>query len=77
MKNKNRVFIYVGFAYLISWLTYIPLALNHHGIIFLFPDEAANARLQDVWHAAGAFGPVLAASWRYVSSIREIAGNNF
>jgi membrane protease YdiL (CAAX protease family) len=37
------------------------LALNHHGIIHLFPDNAANARVADTWHAFGALGPALSA----------------
>jgi membrane protease YdiL (CAAX protease family) len=61
MKHSNPIAVYIALAYLISWLTFIALALNHHQIIFLFPDDAAHARLQDVLHAPGATGPVLAA----------------
>ncbi len=53
--------VFVALAYLISWLTFTLLALNHRQLIFLFPDDAAHARLQDVWHSFGALGPVLAA----------------
>ena len=53
--------VFVILAYFISWLTFILLALNHHQLIFLFPDDVAHARQQDVWHSLGALGPILAA----------------
>lgn len=61
MKWVKPIVVYTALACLISWLTFISLALNHHQVIFLFPDDTAHARLQDVWHSAGALGPILAA----------------
>ncbi|HET9824300.1 MAG TPA: CPBP family intramembrane glutamic endopeptidase [Chitinophagaceae bacterium] len=48
-------------AYIFSWIVFILLALNHHGIIYLFPDDAAHARVQDAWHSIGGLGPGIAA----------------
>lgn len=61
MKTANSLPFYVATAYLISWSFFILLALNHHQIIFLFQDDAAHARLQDIWHAFGGLGPLIAA----------------
>jgi membrane protease YdiL (CAAX protease family) len=61
MKRSSPLVVYIGLAYLISWLVFFLLALNHYQIIFLFADDAAHARLQDVWHSLGAWGPILAA----------------
>jgi membrane protease YdiL (CAAX protease family) len=48
-------------AYFFSWLVFVPLALNNHGVIFLFPQDAAHARTLDLWHAAGGMGPYISA----------------
>jgi membrane protease YdiL (CAAX protease family) len=61
MKKSKPVRVYIVLAYLISWLTFISLALNHYQIIFLFRDDAAHARVQDAGHSLGALGPLLAA----------------
>lgn len=61
MKRSKPVVAFVLLAYFISWLAFILLALNHRHFIFLFPDDAAHARQQDVWHSFGALGPILAA----------------
>ncbi len=61
MKRLKPVVVFVILAYFISWLTFILLALNHHQLIFLFPDDVGHARQQDLWHSLGALGPILAA----------------
>lgn len=61
MKRSKPIVVFVALAYLISWLTFTLLVLNHRQLIFLFPDDAVHARLQDVWHSLGALGPILAA----------------
>jgi membrane protease YdiL (CAAX protease family) len=61
MKRLKPIAIYVGLAYFFSWLIFIPLALNHARLAFLFPDDAAHARQQDLWHVPGGLGPALAA----------------
>ena len=52
---------YFFLAYLFSWIVFILLALNHHGVIYLFTDDSAHVRVGDVWHAIGAIGPALSA----------------
>lgn len=61
MKILTPLVFYFSLAYVLSWSIFILLALNHHGIIYLFPDDAAHARVADVWHAVGALGPALSA----------------
>jgi membrane protease YdiL (CAAX protease family) len=61
MKNSKPLVVYIALAYLVSWLTFILLALNHQKIIHLFPDDIAHSRVQDLWHSFGGLGPVLAA----------------
>lgn len=61
MKRPKTLLVYFFLSYFFSWIIFIMLALNHHKIIFLFPDDAAHARTQDVWHALGGFGPFLGA----------------
>lgn len=61
MKGFKSILIFIFIAYFVSWVIFISLALNHHQILFLFPDDAAHARVQDLWHSAGALGPVVAA----------------
>lgn len=61
MKWSKPIVVFVILAYSISWLTFVLLALNHHQLIFLFQDNLAHARVQDVWHSFGALGPILAA----------------
>lgn len=61
MRWTKPIVVYVALAYLISWFTFILLALNHNHIIFVFPDDAIHARIQDIWHSMGALGPILAA----------------
>ncbi|WP_162945005.1 hypothetical protein [Flavisolibacter nicotianae] len=61
MKRSKPIVVFVLLAYFISWLAFILLALNHRHFIFLFPDDSAHARQQDVWHSFGALGPILAA----------------
>ena len=48
-------------AYFFSWIVFVPLALNKHGFIFLFPHDAEHARTIDFWHAFGGLGPVISA----------------
>lgn len=61
MKNTKPLIIYFILSYLLSWVVFILLALNHHRIIYLFTDDAAHARIADVWHALGALGPATSA----------------
>lgn len=61
MRRLKPIAVYISLAYFFSWLIFIPLALNHSRLIFLFSDDAAHIRLQDVWHAPGGLGPALAA----------------
>ena len=61
MKRRKPLPVFVILAYCISWVTFVLLALNHHQLIFLFRDDVAHARVQDVWHSFGALGPILAA----------------
>jgi membrane protease YdiL (CAAX protease family) len=61
MMNKKHLIVYFILAYFLSWIVFVLLALNHHQIIFLFPDDAAHARTQDLWHAFGGLGPALGA----------------
>jgi membrane protease YdiL (CAAX protease family) len=61
MTKSKSLIVYLILAYFFSWIIFILLALNHHKIIFLFPDDAAHARTADVWHAFGALGPFLGA----------------
>lgn len=61
MNRSKPIAVYIAIAYMISWLTFILLALNHHKIIYLFPDDIAHSRVQDLWHSLGGLGPVLAA----------------
>jgi membrane protease YdiL (CAAX protease family) len=60
MRQKSLI-VYFILAYFFSWIAFVLLALNHHNIIFLFPDDAAHARTQDIWHAFGGLGPALGA----------------
>lgn len=59
MKPLRPIIVYVIIAYFISWLFFILLALNHHGIIFLYPDDTAHARTEDLWHSFGGLGPLI------------------
>lgn len=61
MKWSKPIVFFVALAYLISWIVFVLLALNHHHLIFLFPDDKVHARLQDLWHSTGGLGPILAA----------------
>lgn len=61
MMRQKPLIIYFILAYFFSWLVFVLLALNHHNIIFLFPDDAAHARMQNLWHAFGGLGPALGA----------------
>ncbi len=61
MKNSKPLLVYCILAYFFSWIVFILLALNHHKIIYLFPEDEAHARIGDVWHAFGALGPFLGA----------------
>lgn len=61
IKISKPLIVYFSLAYLFSWVVFILLGLNHHGIIFLFSDDASHARIADVWHALGASGPALSA----------------
>jgi membrane protease YdiL (CAAX protease family) len=61
MQLSKKLIVYFALAYFLSWLIFVPLALNKQGLIFLFTDDAAHARTQDVWHAFGGFGPFLSA----------------
>ncbi|HEX5651450.1 MAG TPA: CPBP family intramembrane glutamic endopeptidase [Chitinophagaceae bacterium] len=61
MKISRPLSFYFFLAYLFSWIVFILLALNHHGLIHLFTDNAANARVADIWHAFGGLGPALSA----------------
>jgi membrane protease YdiL (CAAX protease family) len=61
MQLHKKLIVYFAMAYFFSWVVFVPLALNKHGLIFLFPDDGEHARIQDVWHAAGGFGPFLSA----------------
>jgi membrane protease YdiL (CAAX protease family) len=61
MKPNKKLIVYFAMAYFFSWLVFVPLGLNHHGIIYLFPDDVDHARTMDVWHAIGGLGPVLSA----------------
>ena len=62
MLRSKPIVVFVLLAYCISWLTFSLLALNHHQVINLFPDDAAHARVQDIWHSLGGLGPILAAA---------------
>ena len=42
--------IWDGLSYFFSWIVFILLAMNRHGVIFLFPDDASHARLADFFH---------------------------
>ena len=57
----KAVFIYFTWACFFSWIVFVLLALNHHHLIFLFTEDAAHARLADLYHAFGALGPTLGA----------------
>lgn len=61
MKISKTLIIFFIFACFFSWVIFILLALNHHNIIFLFPDDARHARVADAWHAVGGLGPGIAA----------------
>lgn len=61
MKRWKPLFVFVILAYCISWVTFVLLALNHHQLIFIFRDDPAHARVQDVWHSFGALGPIFSA----------------
>lgn len=61
MKFSKPIALYIFLAFSISWITFVTLALNHHQIIFLFPDDAEHARTQDLWHSFGGLGPIIAA----------------
>jgi membrane protease YdiL (CAAX protease family) len=52
---------YFILSYFISWLIFVRLALNHHGIIFLFEDTKENTWLLNFWHSLGGLGPIIAA----------------
>lgn len=61
MQRHKKLIVYFAMAYFFSWIVFVPLALNKHGYIFLFPHDADHARTLDVWHAIGGFGPLLSA----------------
>jgi uncharacterized protein len=61
MQLKKHLIIYFAMAYFFSWIVFIPLALNKHGYIFLFPHDVAHAITIDVWHAFGGLGPIISA----------------
>ena len=61
MKISRFLTYYFSLSYFFSWIVFILLALNRHGKIFLFSDDAAHARLADFFHAFGALGPAIAA----------------
>ena len=61
MKFSKPIAFYILLAFSISWITFIALALNHHQIVFLFPDDAEHARTLDLWHSFGGLGPIIAA----------------
>lgn len=61
LKVSKPLGVYFFLAYLFSWIIYILLALNHRGIIFLFPDDIQHGRVQDLWHSLGGLGPAIAA----------------
>ena len=61
MKKQRPLIAYFLLAYCFSWIIFVLLALNRHGFIFLFPDDAEHARTLDVWHAFGGLGPLLGA----------------
>ena len=61
MQRHKKLIVYFAMAYFFSWIVFVPLALNKHGYIFLFPQDADHARTLDVWHAIGGFGPLLSA----------------
>ncbi len=61
MQLHKKLVFYFTMAYFFSWIVFVPLALNNHGFIFLFPQDAAHARTLDLWHAAGGVGPYISA----------------
>ncbi len=61
MHLRRPLLAYFLLAYFFSWIIFILLALNRHQVIHLFPDDAAHARTQDLWHAFGALGPSISA----------------
>lgn len=61
MQLQKKLIVYFSMAYFFSWIVFVPLALNKQGFIFLFPDDAALARTQDLWHAFGGLGPIISA----------------
>jgi len=91
MKTLKPIIVYVILAYLISWLVFVPLALNHYQIIYFFRDDTAHTHTQDVWHLFGAFGPFVAAvatikrfynketQWKFISgySIRKLNAKSY
>ncbi|TFG86863.1 MAG: CPBP family intramembrane metalloprotease [Chromatiales bacterium] len=51
--HKRPLLAYIGFAYLWTWVTILPLLLQKRGILAL--------GLPDAWESVGAFGPFVAA----------------
>jgi len=63
--EKRPLLAYVGLAYLWTWVTILPLALQKRGLLEL--------GLPDAWEAVGAFGPFLAA-WVVIRRTEGAAG---
>ncbi len=61
MQLQKKLIVYFVMAYFFSWIVFVPLALNKQGLIYLFPDDDAHARTQDLWHAFGGVGPIISA----------------
>lgn len=58
---KDMLVRYFVVAYALSWLVFVPLALDHQGIIDLLPHTRYRASWIELVHALGGFGPLLAA----------------
>lgn len=58
--NRKKLIQFFCLANLFSWIVFVLLAMNHHGYIILFEENATNARIADVLHSLGGLGPLLA-----------------
>lgn len=76
-KTWKPLIVFFACGYLFSWIVFILLALNHHGVIFLFPDDAAHPRLQDAWHSIGGLGPGIAALICFMLFLRKSPWQQF
>jgi uncharacterized protein len=61
MRRLKSISIFILLAYALSWTVFLLLALNHHHKINLFPVTTTYWQLENIGHAAGGLGPVIAA----------------